>query len=338
MGIFDFLRKGAAAAGQPALRPITAEEAYGELASHYSITQNLLSAGNFAGFQTLFEQAWQSKQRMPSGERLYQILLGWAELDLDGPETSDRELEIYAAGYAAAPSCFTAGLFACRLYDLAFEVRGEQWAATVSAQQWGTFASLHEMARDLLQRHRSEALAKGCFVWHWADYVTGLELFAGDARFHASFEALWALDRSNLLLIQNHATRLLPRWYGRCEADAEKFAQHAVALTRDELGTGAYAAAYGEFANTGELDVNDTACDPAQLKQGYRDLYARFTGLCLLNRFANAMSWCNDEAEVLRLFQLPLEAIDHLAWGGDDEEEGLEYARNAYEYARDNAD
>ncbi|WP_313320706.1 hypothetical protein [Stenotrophomonas sp.] len=336
MGLFGFLRKdGKSAGNQPRLRVITADEAYGAYASHYSRAQNLLKAGDIAGFEQMFQQAWQSKECTPSGDRVYQTLLGWTELDLDGPETSDRELEIYANAYAANPSAFSAGLFASRIYDLAHEVRGAEWADKVSAQQWGTFTSLHGMARALLERHRQQA--QGCFVWHWANYVTGLETFAGDARFHEAFEALWSLDRANTTVIANHANSLLPRWYGASEQDAEGFARHAIEATRAELGRGAYAAAYGGFANVGELDVDDTACDAELLKQAYQDLYARFDGLSLLNRFANAMSWCNDEEEVLRIFQTPLEAIDYLAWGGDDEEEGLEYAQNAYEYARDNA-
>lgn len=337
MGLFDFLRGGGTSShkGGPKLRLITADEAYGPYAPYYSKVQNLLKAGDVAAFREIFDEAWQSKAFTPAGDRFYQVLLGWTELDLEGDATSDQELQIYADAYHNAPSSFTAGLFASRIYDLAHEVRGSDWAHKVMAQQWQTSGELHVLAREILERHRGQA--RGCFVWHWADYTTGLQVYAGGARFHEAFEALWSLDRANTTVIRNHANSLLPRWYGECEQDAERFARQAMTLTRDVLGRGAYAAAYGEFANVGELDIEDTACDPVLLKQAYMDLRERFNGVSLLNRFANAMSWCNDEEQVLRLFQTPLEAIDYLAWGGDDEEEGLEYARNAYEYARDNA-
>ena len=149
------------------------------------------------------------------------------------------------------------------------------------------------------------------------------------------FNQVIQLDPTNLQLLREHGQDMLPRWYGKDEHSLERFALWAMEATQQTYGRGAYAYIYGLIAILG-VDVDETVVNVELLDAGYSDLRQRFPCLNLENEHANAMSWADAESRVLSLFNEGLRIIDYRAWGGDDEAEGMEYALNAYTYARDN--
>lgn len=321
------------------LRLITQEERYGAFLPLKTDVESLAVTGRLHELEGHYAAAWQSRQLLPSGRRLYSSLVSWAvALDESIIRNPTPYLDAFSTQYEATPTPFWAGVYAAALTEIADEIRGDDWAHKVSDKRWALHGDLTRHAAMILDEAGSADGADpfGNHAWLEAAYEVSLG-GAPDEQFHGLWERLYALDPANIAVLSSRGIHLLPRWCGQGPHDAEAFARAAIEPARAVLGTGAYAAVYLAYPNIGELDAEDTAVDPVVLKQSFIDLLAHFPGsLELLNEFANSMSWVGDEATVWSIHQQGLRAIEPFSWGGDDEDEGMEYAVNAFDYARDN--
>lgn len=338
MGLFGSLFGGSAAKKQSALglRLATLDEKYAQHAGLKAQIESLVETGRLGEFEALWNAAWASKEFTAFGERLYDLELRWVvALDEETIENPAGFLNAFSAQFAQTPTAFWGGMYALALQAIADDIRGGNWAHQVTDSAWLASGNIHGRVAEILGA--TAGTAAGSFPWARAAYAHALEHADADA-FAAQWEQLYALDAANLSALSDHAIHLLPRWRGVGPADAENFARQATNTVTDVFGSGAYAGIVGGFANIGELDIDDTAVDATLLRQSYQDLLARFPGsVVLLNAFANGMSWANDEAAVWAAYEsFGLRAIDPFTWGGDDEDEGMEYAVDAISYARDN--
>lgn len=287
----------------------------------------------------MYDAAWTSREKLADGRPLYTALLRWA-LTVDERSTTvlTHYLSAFEAEYKKTPTPFWGALYASALQDVGATLRGTKWAREVKRTQWLGYHEMNARAHQVLLDSEHSGDAATNFVWMEAAHHSALDgrLDRDPAQ---TWAALYALDPTNLAIIGGRGVQLLPRWHGTSAADAEEFARRAMVATRDEYGTGAYAAVFTEFPNIGHNAPDDVGIDRALLRQSYEDLLARFpTSLRIINDYANAMSWIDDEPAVWHVYaNLGLRAIIPSCWGGRSERVGMTYAVDAIEYARRNA-
>lgn len=319
------------------LRAASEEDLYGAHYPLFAQVSALPDGGTVAEFEALYQAAWESKESFPNGDRVYGRLQGW--LVPVGEDVDDGDLSFvdpYARWFRDDPSPVSAALYATALHGAAFEMRGGAFSHETSARQWRGYEFYTGQATQILLSHEEEGSDHP--LWKAARY----NLTKSDGTMRSErrrlFEELWEMDVYNLSLIRDQMRMLLPRWFGRDPGEADRFARRALAVTEDRFGAGAYALAYWEYTSVGSLTVDDTHMDTALARQGFRDLL-QLCGhdLQTINRFARTMSWANDEATVLEVFNSGLRLIDPSAWDGDTDEEAVDLALRAYMWAKNNA-
>lgn len=323
------------------------QETWGELAPLVEQgTDAPKSADALLAYMDNVEAAITRGARLPWGTPVAASSHYWVD-DGSALLTNRAGAEAYVApfieAYSRRPAPYTAVMLAEACFNVSDAVRGEDWVDTVSEDDL-------DLAFDWNRRGYEALIAEAetvkigengqinplYYPWYAQHYIAATRLTDSLEDLTNAFNQVFALDPTNLQLLREHGEQLLPRWRGEDESTLEEFARWAMDATKDTYGRGAYAYIYGTLANIGELDADDTAVDIEMLDAGYRDLQARFPSNRLRNEHANAHSWADAESHVLAVFNDGLRAIDPLAWGGDDEDEGMEYALNAYTYARDN--
>ncbi|WP_292038774.1 MULTISPECIES: hypothetical protein [unclassified Brevundimonas] len=262
--------------------------------------------------------------------------------NLKGPAEAEAHVAPFEAAYRLRPEPYTAVLLAQACYDVADEFRGTDWTVNTDdasldlSQQWNMRGykalSAQDEAVKIDETGRFDPLN---YPWYAQYYNSVSRLTCTHDDVVEGFNQVIQLDPTNLQLLREHGQDMLPRWYGKDEHSLERFALWAMEATQQTYGRGAYAYIYGLIAILG-VDVDETVVNVELLDAGYSDLRQRFPCLNLENEHANALSWADAESRVLSLFNEGLRVIDYRAWGGDDEAEGMEYALNAYTYARDN--
>lgn len=263
--------------------------------------------------------------------------------ELSGTAAANAYVAPFEEAYRQRPEPYTAVLLAEACFNVSDSVRGGDWidntdeAALDLAHEWNVrgYEALSAQA-DAVKVGQGGTADPQHYPWYAQYYISATRLTRSLEDLVAAFNQVFALDPTNLQLLREHGQELLPRWRGEDESTLEEFARWAMEATKQTYGRGAYAYIYGNLANIGELDSEDTAVNVELLDAGYRDLLERHPCIRLQNEQANVLSWADAESRVLAVFNNGLRAIDYSAWGGDDEAEGMEYALNAYSFARDN--
>lgn len=322
---------------QRGMRLATDQETFGEYAELRDYISMLAATGKLEEFDAIYNQAWESKARIPDGRPVYSMLISWVS-GIHVPsqlEAMQEYLNPFADRYRTTPSPITAALYAQALQHLAGLERGAAWAHQTSPSQWAGFVAAISSAQAVLDETREAA--QESYIWHEVAYQLSLFTDGGRAALDEAMERAWRLDRNNLSLIALHMQYLLPRWAGENEQDADQFARRAAELTAEEFGAGAYAVGYLNLANYPQVDAEDTAADPSLVYRGFIDLMERFGCVRTHNDFARTMSWLDQEQTVKEIFDGGLNIIDHGSWQGDSPEESMELAVRAYMYANEHA-
>lgn len=314
------------------------KEEYGAHADVYRKVRSLIPSGRLRDVEAMYEGAWASRERMLDGRPLYTAILRWI-LVTDGNSRSPLKkfLPAFDAEYQKTPTPFWGALYASALQDVGADLRGTKWAHEVTRTQWRGLHEMNALALDVLEATAAHPDAPLHFAWMEAAHHSTLSGHM-DRDPQQTWAALYALDPTNLAIVGGRGVQLLPRWHGRSTTDAERFARQAMEATRDEYGTGAYAAVLTDFANISHHTAADSHIDRDLLRQAYEDLLARFPGsVRILNEYANTMSWLDDEPAVWHVYEgHGLRAIVPERWGGDSDATGMSYAVNALDFARRN--
>lgn len=322
---------------QIGLRAASDEELYGAYFPLHQRVGSLTTSGTAAEFEAIYREAWESKETFANGDRVYGRLQGW--LTPVEPEAEDGDLSFvdpFARWFREAPSPATAALYANALHSAAFDLRGGAFGHETSARQFRGYRFYTEQATQVLLSQQAEGESDP--LWMDARYLLAQSDGTSGKERRRIFRTLWQMDVHNLALIRHEMYLLLPRWFGRDVQEADRFARRAMAATADRFGAGAYALAYWSYVEVGSLAVDDTVMDVALARQGFRDLLALCgNDLQTVNRFASTMSWANDEATVLEIFDSGLRLIDPSAWDGYTDEEAVDLALRAYMWAKNNA-
>lgn len=339
MGLFGFGkysdRAVAKTTASEGFRPATREEKYGAFAPLKFNVEYMPEQGRLAELEPLFLQAWQSKERLPSGTRVYAALLEWVHADSpEGPNDIAEYLAPFEAEFQRDPSSFTAALYAHALHHAAFAARGRAFADDTSPQQWSGYAALTSQATDVLFSVAN--VADDDAAWWDTRYAISQSDGTSGSEREQILSTLIALDEGNNDTFATAMLFALPRWFGESAQDADLVAHRARAAMEAEWGAGGYSLAYYSLTGTGGHEVDDTVMDVTLAEQGFRDLMARNPSIAIQNAFARTMSWANAESVVNEIFDSGLRAIDPVAWDGDDEEEGVALATRAYMWARNN--
>lgn len=232
---------------------------------------------NLESLEPLYAQAWETKQLMTNGRRLYSSMPFWALTEMDRGTFSSDVYTTKMGELAAGGSPFWAAMYALTIASLGLDARGTAWASETSEEQMVAHNTAMRAARDLLDA--SESQAGDLHLWHHASYVIGISEGAPREVSDARFERLWALDRDNLAVISVRGHNLLPRWIGAPDgSEVDAFARHAAEVTKDTFGKGAYAAAYFQFISVGSLKASDITIDTQLLREALADLKSRFKG------------------------------------------------------------
>lgn|GEM_PF-1613506 len=263
--------------------------------------------------------------------------------ELIGTSAARAYVAPFEEAYRRRPEPYTAVMLAEACFNVADSVRGENWSDATGeasmdlAHSWNVRGCEALMAQsDAVRVEEGKDCDPQHYPWYAQYYISATRLTRTLDDLNAAFQQVFVLDKTNLQLLREHGQELLPRWRGEDASTLDEFARWAVDQTKDIYARGAYAYIYGNLANIGEMDVGDTLINVDLLNAGYLDLIDRFPCVRLQNEHANAMSWADAEHQVLAAFNKGLRVIDYRAWGGDDEREGLQYALNAYTFARDN--
>lgn len=340
MGLFGFGKNSQRSVMKTAqsmdLRPATPAEKYGKFASLKFDVEVMAEQGRLNELQPLFDQAWESKDRLPNGERIYSAILGWVQVDAP-EETSEisEYLAPFAAEFERNPSSFSASIYAEALHNAAFAARGTEYANNTSNRQFGEHDNFTAQALAVL--HSITDVAEDDAAWWNTRYsLTQSEVGTDEGRLEI-FTKLISLDPGNITAFNKAMVLALPRWFGKSEADADQIARWAMEANQELWGAGGYAIAYWALTDTEDLDATDTAIDVALAEQGFRDLLERAPSISKTNMFAQTMSWASAEPVVKEIFEAGLQAIDPLAWDAESEEQGVELAARAYHWAKNNS-
>lgn len=309
---------------------------YGKFAALKFDVEFMAEQGRLHQLQPLFEQALQSKDRLPSGERVYAAILGWAQVD--APEDTDGiagYLAPFEAGYNRNPNSFSASIFAEALHNAAFAARGTNYAYKTSSSQFAGHDNFTAQALAVI--NGVPDVAPTDQAWWEARYSLTQSDGSTPEQRQEFLAKLISLDPGNVTVFGKAMHMALPRWFGHSTNDAEQVAQWALEATKEEWGAGGYAIAYWALTDTDDLDADDTAINIGLAEQGFRDLLNRAPSVSIQNMFARTMSWAAAEPVVKEIFDSGLKAIDPLAWDADSEEGGVELAARAYHWANNNS-
>ena len=325
-------------------RIATPEEIWGPIAPLREQAARATTAHGVLAYADSVREAIARNDTLPWGVKVAAASHYWIR-DCEGL-TSEADAQAYIApfeeAYRLRPEPYTAVLLSEACYNVADDIRGTDWTVNTDAaaldlsQQWNGrgYEALAAQNNAVIIPDSSHVDPQN-FPWYAQYYNSVSRLSCSPDDVVTGFNQVFSLDPTNLQILREHGQDMLPRWYGEDEHSLENFARWAMETTRPTYGRGAYAYIYGLIAILG-VDVSETAVDIDLLDNGYRDLRERFPCLNLENEHANAMSWADAETRVLEIFNDGLRVIGRNAWGGDTDEESMEYALNAYSFARDN--
>lgn len=261
----------------------------------YYATREMLMAwphlNTLEGLEAQYTQAWETKEQLPNGRRVYSSLPFWALAEMDrgnfDPEvfvTKTREL-------AAGGSPFWSALYALVLVNIGDKARGTKWAHETTDAQFAAQGDANAQARAVLDA--TAASAGDLHFWHEVNLIVGISENISREEFDARFERLWSLDRDNLAVLPVYAFQLLPRWKGSV-GEVHAFAQRAAAATKETFGMGAYAVCFYGFIDIGSLTPAETGVDVALLHQGFADLKSRYKGPFVKSEEVAGLAWVQD--------------------------------------------
>ncbi|WP_449373217.1 hypothetical protein [Arthrobacter psychrolactophilus] len=318
------------------LRPANPAEKYGQFAALKFDVEVMAEQGRLHELQPLFAQAWESKDRLPNGERIYSAILGWVQVDApDDTSEIAGYLAPFAVEFDRNPTSFSASLYAEALHHAAFAARGTAYERQTSKSQFGGHDNFTSQARAVL--HSIADVADDDVAWWNARYSLTQSDASTDAERHEIFSKLIALDPGSITVFNKAMLLALPRWFGQNATDADRIARWAMEANQEQWGAGGYAIAYWALTDTDDLDASETVIDVALAEQGFRDLLNRVPSIPVQNMFAQTMSWANAEPVVKDIFESGLQAIDPFAWDAESEEHGVELAARAYHWAKSNS-
>lgn len=296
---------------------------------HRTAIEDMVSGDRLEDFEALFRDARAADIILPNARPLHDALTFCVMPDFDQSESDlGAKLAPFHRAFERRPSPSTAGLYATMLQSAASAARGYDFVDAVGEEQWQNHFELNRQARAILDQTAHQA--GDDLLWADADYSLGLDHDDIQVHeFHAKFDRLWSMNRWSLPLLASRGIHLLPRWVGEDEHDVEKFARHAISVTEERFGCGAYAYVYQALANVGSLDIEDTLCDRALLRQGFEDLAARYPAQSVLNRYANTMAWAEMDEVALELFDARITAIVPEVWTGNTEQDQIDDAMGA---------
>lgn len=308
------------------LRAATPAETYGTFAALKVDVELMAAQGRLDEFQSLFAQAWKSKDRLPSGERLYSAMLGWVQVGApDDAGVIATYLAPFAAEFERHPTPLSAALYAEALHNAAFvahETEGEHDELTSQA-----LTVLHSVAN----------VADADVAWWSARYALTQSDGSSNVERLEILTKLVAIDPGSITVFTTAMVLALPDWFGQNESDTEDIARWAMEANYEHWGAGGYAIAYWALTSAGDLDAAETSIDAALAEQGFRDLLDRAPSNSVTNMFAQTMSWVNAESIVKEIFDGGLQAIDPAAWGAESDAQGVDLAARAYHWAKNDS-
>lgn len=329
------IRKIAAAEG---FRQATPEETYGWATDLQQPVQSKNpSVDHLIAWATQAQAAIDAGTVLPWGVPASAVLGKWASNPptLAFEERREDHVAPFREAYASHSSPLTAVMLAQACFDAASDARGTDWASNVSEKNWALYARWNQLGIDALNAQSQAGASDSGWLSHV--YSSVARAPKDYTQLNDAFIQAFSADNTNLHLLREHGMYLLPRWFGNDERAIDEFANWATEATAEHFGEGAYAYIYGGCATEYGLLIGQTLCDPERLNQGYLDLRERFPSNRLLNEHTNAMCWADQQDVVAALFDCGLRAIDHLAWGGGNQAEGLENAIGSYLRAKESA-
>ena len=310
MALFGFGKYGTrarmAAVRNLRLRCASREERFGA----YALVRGEVAAARMSGDLTPvhrhYAQAVQDNAHLPSGSSLAAAIVQWTLGPAGGePIAAQHRLEVFARDYDRRPGALSAGLYAIALLAAAFA------AGTVRGP-----SGYAQRARTVLD----ESVVAGHEDWAWNYANTMVSYHDGSSRIVAdtAFRALLALNPTDATTIGTRMLHLSDPEFAMIPAEADLFARDMVTRTREQLGSGAYALAYGVLPLSESITVEETSFDADLARAGFTDMIARTSGVTMLNVFARTMSWADEESTVMALFAGGLRVLDPLVWANDE--------------------
>lgn len=267
------------------------------------------------GLEAQYAQAWESKELLPNGRRVYSAMPYWALTEMDGNQY-DPEMFVTKTGeLAAGGSPFWAALHALALIKMGGKARGTAYANQTSDEQFAAQRALDAKARAALDATASSAA--DVHLWHFVNYALGTTEQVSREEFDARFERLWSMDRDNLLVIDVRGTDLLPRWHGR-PGELDAFARQAAEATKGTFGAGAYGVIYSGFVDVGDLTVADTELDLPLLHQAFADLKERFKGPWMKSEEMAALAFAEDWPTIKSRYENGFRKYVSQTWSTDE--------------------
>lgn len=331
MGLFGFGGGKQRAIAELGLRPATPLEKYGDHAGVIARVWGHLRDGDLAPVERIYDDAWNSQERMSDGTPLYgRLLTGIGVKRPTTLEEAEAFLEPRRRAFATSESTFAGSALVEALRVAAFVARGYDYAHKTSSNQVEGFVRYLGEAELVLEKiaHTQDF----AFTSAAAGLAQLVDVPYGDA--DDLFARLWQLDPGNLLTIAANAHRLLARWGGPDDQAPERFARHAVDQTADEWGSGAYAAVFAELSTVGDLSPQQTGVDVALLVDSFNDLLNRTDGIAVVNQFAHTMWWVGAPEVVRHVFAQGLQGITHDSWGVATDDEAVAQAARAYRWSQ----
>lgn len=214
----------------------------------------------------------------------------------DGQQCDDRSADFFRGWTAATPASPAPYIAkAAVLEDYAWCIRGSGFAQSVSEEAFEGFRTKVEEARKVLATHPRAAIDP-----HYYSVMEQIEIDQGadKADFQKLLEEAVSREPDYQHLYYDAYRYFQPQWYGS-DAEVDELARYAAAHTTRSEGMGMYARYYWNA-----LDCHctiDRSVDWPTMKQGMRDVWARYPSdwnaanfariSCLMKDGAEATSW-----------------------------------------------